>query len=201
MMRVVAGRLRGRALSAPAGDATRPTGAKVKEALFSILGDVSEARVLDLYAGSGALGIEALSRGAAHATFVESARPALACLRRNLEQLGLAEQSQVLPIPVASALKQLGARAPFELVLCDPPWKDVAVALSELTALAATGLLADGARVVLEHSAKTPPSPPAGAQVGAGTLFIADQRRWGDTGVTLFRLHSDPADVPGVDTP
>jgi hypothetical protein len=94
---VIAGQLRGRAISAPAGDATRPTGARVKEALFSILGDVSGARVLDLYAGSGALGIEALSRGASAAVFVEAARPALACLRENLTKLGLDSVATTLP--------------------------------------------------------------------------------------------------------
>ena len=98
LVRVVAGRLRGRGLSAPAGDATRPTGARVKEALFSILGDVTGARVLDLYAGSGALGIEALSRGAASGVFVESARPALACLRENLTKLGLDDVATTLPV-------------------------------------------------------------------------------------------------------
>lgn len=201
-MRVVAGRLGGRVLKAPAGDATRPTGARVKEALFSILGDVSGARVLDLYAGSGALGIEALSRGALHAVFVEAARPALACLRHNLESLGLrGEHSQVLPVRVAAAQRELRALAPFDLVLCDPPWKDVPAALAELTALAGAGLFAERARVVLEHSAKAPPSPPAGAGVGAGTLLVADQRRWGDTGVTLFSLRSDPAAVPVRENP
>lgn len=196
-MRVVAGRLRGRVLKAPPGDATRPTGARVKEALFSILSDVSGARVLDLYAGSGALGIEALSRGAAHAVFVEAARPALGCLRDNLESLGLAkEHSQIVPLRVAAAHAQLRLRAPFDLVLCDPPWKDVPLALAELTALAEAGLFAEGARVVLEHSAKAPPAAPANPGTGAGALFVVDQRRWGDTGVTLFGLPGDPADVP-----
>ncbi len=187
-MRVVAGRLRGRALKAPAGDATRPTGARVKEALFSILSDVSEARVLDLYSGSGALGIEALSRGARSAVFVESARPALDCLRENLTKLGLSDAAQVLPLRVEGALAQLRRHGPFDLVLCDPPWKDVLAAWRGLEALAAAGLFAPSARVVLEHAAKGPPP----FAEGASPLRRYDERRWGDTAVSLF----EPADAP-----
>jgi 16S rRNA (guanine966-N2)-methyltransferase len=187
-MRVVAGRLRGRALKAPDGDATRPTGARVKEALFSILADVSDARVLDLYSGSGALGIEALSRGARSAVFVEAARPALACLRENLTKLGLNDTAEVLPVRVESALAQLRRLGPFDLVLCDPPWRDVLAAWRGLEALAAAGLFAQDARVVLEHAAKGPPPPPE----GASPLRRYDERRWGDTAVSLF----EPADAP-----
>jgi 16S rRNA (guanine(966)-N(2))-methyltransferase RsmD len=181
-VRVIAGQLRGRALSAPAGDATRPTGARVKEALFSILGDVSGARVLDLYAGSGALGIEALSRGASTAVFVEAARPALACLRDHLSKLGLDGIATTLPVRVESAAAPLGRHGPFELVLCDPPWRDVKVARAQLEALANAGLFAPGARIVLEHAAKDPPPAPE----GTSRLLMCDERRWGDTAVTLF---------------
>ena len=184
-MRVIAGQLRGRAISAPPGDATRPTGARVKEALFSILGDVSGARVLDLYAGSGALGIEALSRGASAAVFVEAARPALACLRDNLTKLGLDDVATTLPLRVENAGVQLGRHAPFELVLCDPPWRDVKAARARLEALANAGLFAAGARIVLEHAAKDPPAPEATSR-----LRVCDERRWGDTAVTLFELNT-----------
>ena len=190
-MRVVAGRLRGRGLNAPAGDATRPTGARVKEALFSILGDVSGARVLDLYAGSGALGIEALSRGAAAGVFVESARPALACLRENLTKLGLDELATTLPVRVESAAAQLKRHGPFQLTLCDPPWRDVKAARAVLEALASAGLFAPGSRIVLEHGAKDPPPAPEGTTL----LRMCDERRWGDTAVAIF----EPADVPGPD--
>lgn len=185
-MRVVAGRLGGRLLKAPAGDATRPTGARVKEALFAVLADVQGARVLDLYAGSGALGIEALSRGAQSAVFVESGRPALAVLRENLAKLELSRESHVIPARVEAAGSQLAARAPYDLVLCDPPWKDVSSALAALEALARAGLLAAGARVALEHSAKDKlePSPPS-------PLEILDTRRWGDTAVTFLGLTGD----------
>jgi 16S rRNA (guanine966-N2)-methyltransferase len=187
-MRVIAGTLGGRALKAPPGDATRPTGARVKEALFSILGDVSGLRVLDLYAGSGALGIEALSRGAAEAVFVERAPAALACLRENLTKLGLTACSTVLPLRVEALAPKLERFGPFELVLCDPPWRDVEAARLELEALAAAGLFAESARVVLEHAAKGPPSPPQ----GPARLQIYDERRWGDTAITLL----EPADLP-----
>jgi 16S rRNA (guanine966-N2)-methyltransferase len=181
-VRVIAGRLRGRVLVAPAGDATRPTGARVKEALFSILGDVAGARVLDLYAGSGALGIEALSRGAASAVFIEAARPALACLRENLTKLALDGVATTLPLRVESAAAKLTRHGPFELVLCDPPWRDVKAARQELEALASAGLFSAGARIVLEHAAKDPPPAPE----GASRLRMCDERHWGDTAVTLF---------------
>lgn len=190
-MRVVAGRLGGRALKAPAGDATRPTGARVKEALFSILGDLHDASVLDLYAGSGALGIEALSRGAARAVFVEAARPALACLRENLSKLGLEREAHVIASRVQAARAALSAHAPFDLVLCDPPWRDVDAALLELAALAGSGLLASSARIALEHSAKEPISlePVSG-------LAILDARRWGDTAVTFITRASPATETP-----
>lgn len=195
-MRVIAGRLGGRSLKAPPGDATRPTGARVKEALFSILGDVRGYKVLDLYAGSGALGIEALSRGAAFALFVESARPALACLRENLAKLELSASSRVLPLRVELAKGQLAALGPFDLVLCDPPWKDAAQALQALEYLSALGIFSPTARVVLEHAAKDELAPPG----ATSALVVADERRWGDTAVTLFRLDrdgSEPAGAPG----
>src|SRR6185295_8236746 len=100
-MRVIAGRLGGRRLVAPRGLATRPTSDRVREALFSMLGDVAGAMVLDLYAGTGALAIEALSRGAERAVFVENARPALAALHENLGSLGLEGKAKVLAQPAA----------------------------------------------------------------------------------------------------
>jgi 16S rRNA (guanine966-N2)-methyltransferase len=161
----------------------------VKEALFSILSDVSGLSVLDLYAGSGALGIEALSRGAASVVFVESAGPAIRCLRENLTKLGLEEQATLLPVRVASARPKLAQLGPFDLVLCDPPWKDVALAYEELRQLQRAGLLASGARVALEHSAKAP--PPLGE--GDAHLTLVDERRWGDTAISFYKS----ADAPG----
>jgi 16S rRNA (guanine966-N2)-methyltransferase len=194
-VRVIAGALRGRTLKAPPGDATRPTGARVREALFSILGDVSEQKVLDLYAGSGALGIEAMSRGASSVVFLESARPALACLRDNLQKLGLSELTTVLGRRVEGSQAELRKYAPFELVLCDPPWRDVDAAVAALCAFCRANLLAPGARVMLEHAAKQPP-----AAADPSLLRLFDQRRWGDTAVDLFEV-VEPAAAPASLSP
>src|SRR5215213_10048548 len=114
-MRIVAGRHKGRRLRAPAGAGTRPTADRVREALFSILGSIDGLRVLDLYAGSGALGLEALSRGAASATFVESARPALAAIRANLDAVG--EEADVVASDAIKWLRAAGGReAVYDLV-------------------------------------------------------------------------------------
>jgi 16S rRNA (guanine966-N2)-methyltransferase len=121
-VRVVAGTLRGRRLVTPHGRDTRPTSDRVREATFNALaslGVVADARVVDLFAGSGALGIEALSRGAAHCTFVEQARPALQALRTNLDVLGLADRSLVAPMDVD---RFLAGAPPADLVLADPPY-------------------------------------------------------------------------------
>jgi 16S rRNA (guanine966-N2)-methyltransferase len=181
-VRIVAGRLGGRSLKAPPGDATRPTGARVKEALFSILSDVTSCKVLDLYAGSGALGIEALSRGAAFGVFVEASRPALAALRENLAKLDLVGSAKVLPLRVETTHSQLQREGPFDLILCDPPWRDALAALEQLQALSGLGVFAARSRIILEHSAKDP----IASRAGGGSLVVTDERRWGDTAVTLF---------------
>ncbi len=177
--RVIAGELGGRVLKVPRGLATRPTGAKVREALFNVLGDVSGAKVLDLYAGSGALAIEALSRGAAHAVLVEGERAALACIRDNVGALGLEARTTVVPLRLPRALSRAVAHGPFDLVLCDPPWADLDEACATLAALVRDAGLAAGARVALEHSAKDA----APSVVG---LVANDRRTWGDTAVSLF---------------
>src|SRR5215813_9707568 len=126
MPRVIAGRLGGRTLVAPAGAATRPTSDRVREALFSILGDLEETAVLDLFAGTGALGIEALSRGASRATFVENARPALRALGQNLDRLDLRSQAVVLSTSVERALSVMSWGAvPFDVVVRTPPYREV----------------------------------------------------------------------------
>jgi 16S rRNA (guanine966-N2)-methyltransferase len=177
-LRVIAGEYRGRRLHAPRGKATRPTSARVREALFSILGDLSGARVLDLYAGSGALGIEALSRGAASVVLVEHDRAALACIRGNLASIGASNQARVVPLRAAAALAALGAET-FDLVLCDPPWQALETAVSVLEKLASSGRLAPDARVVLEQSARDANPEILG-------LVAVDRRRWGDTAMSIF---------------
>ena len=181
-LRVIAGSYRGRHLRAPRGKATRPTSARVREALFSILGDLSGARVLDLYAGSGALGIEALSRGAASVVLVEHDRSALACIRENLVAIGASSQARVLPVRASVALGALKDEA-FDLVFCDPPWDALDAALGVLEELRASERLAGGARVVLEHSARDENPEVSG--------FVAvSRRRWGDTAMSFFELGS-----------
>ncbi len=150
-MRVVAGAFKGRRLQAPRGSRTRPTADRVREALFSILGDVSGLRVLDLYAGSGALGIEALSRGAAAATFVERDPRAVAALRRNLESVGSEAE-----VRRQDALRFLEAAEPaFDLVFLDPPY-DSAVRLAEPLSKRLPAVLTDEARIVTESDKRAP---------------------------------------------
>ncbi len=190
-MRIVSGHLRGRELSTPAGGTTRPTASRVREALFQILVDVNDARVLDLYAGSGALGFEALSRGAVALVMVESSKAAQQAIRSNVETLGVAEQATLLPLRAEAALKALERLGPFSLVFADPPWADAQAALAVLEKLAASPLLLPAARLVLEHAARTPPTPKPGAR-----LSPVDTRRWGDTAVTIFELSEVPPAVP-----
>lgn len=177
-MRVVAGRFGGRRLQAPSGLDTRPTGDRVRESLFSILGPLHEARVLDLFAGTGALGIEALSRGATHATFVERDRRALDALRANLAALDLdARTATVVRGDARRHLRDAGARGEaYDLVLLDPPYRDG----DRLTPLLDAGLrplLRPGARVVTESDRRFPLLLDLGD---------ADERRYGDT---LIRIH------------
>ncbi|HTN85023.1 MAG TPA: 16S rRNA (guanine(966)-N(2))-methyltransferase RsmD [Sorangium sp.] len=179
-MRVIAGRLGGRRLAAPRGEGTRPTADRVREALFSSLGDVTGALVCDLYAGTGALGIEALSRGARRAVFVESGRPALATLRENLAALGLDEAARVVPLPVERALDLLRDEGPFDLALLDPPYAALAKAAAAAARLAGPlGLLAPAGRLVLEHARRDPSPEIAG-------LTCAAVRTYGDTAVSFY---------------
>jgi 16S rRNA (guanine966-N2)-methyltransferase len=178
-MRIVGGSLGGRVLQAPRGAATRPTSEKVREALFNILGDVEGAHVLDLFAGSGAVGIEALSRGAAHATFVDAGRPALAAIRANLRDLGLEDRATVLAMDAAAAAR-LPPAAPWRVVFVDPPYASD-LARRAVAALPATSL-APGARVVIEHDRRGAPPEQL------GSLLRTDQRRYGDTMVSFFEV-------------
>src|SRR6188768_2533036 len=189
-MRIVAGEFRGRTLSTPSGAATRPTAARAREALFSILRDLSAERVLDLYAGSGALGFEALSRGAEQVVLVESSKAAQQAIRNNLQALAVGARATLLPLRAEAAFKALERLGPFSLVFADPPWADAQAAMVILEKLASTSLLAPAARLVLEHAARTPPTPNAGAP-----LCAVDTRRWGDTAVTIFELIEAPGSL------
>lgn len=157
-MRIGSGTFKGRTLKTPKGEATRPTSGLVRETLFNILArDIPEACVLDLFAGSGSVGLEALSRGAAHATFVEKARPALACLRENITALDVAEETTVLPYPVDRALAELiRAGDAFDLIFLDPPFADAEAYARTLAAVAESNLLAPDGILIAQHGARLP---------------------------------------------
>jgi 16S rRNA (guanine966-N2)-methyltransferase len=187
-MRVVAGSLRSRTLRAPKGDATRPTTDRVRESLFAVLGDVTGLRVLDLYAGSGALAIEALSRGAASAVCVESARPAIEAIEANRDALGLRDRLVIVGRRIDVAAR--GLVGPFDLVFADPPWADVPTGrlARDLDALTAIGsILDEDALVVIEHAARD--APPLLAR-----LILDETRRWGDTAASFYRPAPPPED-------
>jgi 16S rRNA (guanine966-N2)-methyltransferase len=176
-VRVIAGTHRGRRLVAPAGSSTRPTSDRVREALFSILGPVDGLAVLDLFAGSGALGIEALSRGAARAVFVERAPAALAALRANLEAIGAdPTAATVLAGDARRALRTARrSRDTYDLVFLDPPYAQVRLLAGELSR-ALPGVLAAHARVVAESDRRSPLDI---------DLPVIDERRYGDTLITI----------------
>ena len=158
-MRVIAGTYRSRPLTAPRGSATRPTSDRLRETLFNVLAPhIEKARFADLYAGTGAVGIEALSRGAAHVTFVESAGNAIAALRANLTALGIHDNFQLEQRSVPVALRTLARREQhFTLIYLDPPWEDAAAYTQSLNLLAksAAALLAPEAIVIAEHARRT----------------------------------------------
>ena len=178
-MRVIAGRLGGRRLKAPRGRDTRPTTDRVREALFSMLADVDGARVLDLFAGTGALGIEALSRGAARVVFVERSPAALAVLRSNLAELGIdSEQADVRPGDALAALRTARERdETYDLVFVDSPYGHAHQTGAALAGIL-PALLASDARVVVEADRRNP------AELG---LPVVAHRRYGDTTITIHR--------------
>jgi 16S rRNA (guanine966-N2)-methyltransferase len=174
-VRVVGGELRGRRIEAPRGGAVRPTADRVREAIFSILGDVSGTRVLDLFCGTGALAVEALSRGATTATLVDRRTSAA---RRNVRSLGLNDRCSIVR---DDALRFLGrGRATFDLVFCDPPYKLADRLEAQLDQLVGDRLAEDG-RLIVETSIRRP--------LALG-LPLLTERRYGDT---LVRVHGGRA--------
>lgn len=184
-MRVVSGELGGRRLVSPEGETTRPTSERVREAIFNSLFSldaVDGARVLDAFAGSGALGIEALSRGASHTTFVESGREGLAAVRENVEALGLGATSQIVPGDAIAHLERV-ARAgdDYDLVLLDPPYGFEAWEVL-------LGLMPDQAVVVIESN----------REVDLPDSWVVHRvKHYGSTVVTLATAgpRPNPADV------
>ena len=176
-MRVVGGRFGGRTLVAPRGRATRPTPERVREALFSILGTVEAATVLDLFAGSGALGIEAVSRGAGELTLVDSSAAAGTAIRRNLDALGI--EAEVRRQGALPFLQGARARArQYDLVFLDPPYR-YARALGPELSTALAPVLSPAARVVTESDRRAPLEL---------SLERLDERRYGDTLIGIYRV-------------
>ena len=180
LMRIIAGEAKGRRLFAPPGMDTRPTTDRVRESLFAILAPrLDQAVVLDLFAGSGALALEALSRGAQWAALCDSSPAAIRAIRRNLSLAGFEARAQVLPGDWRGALRRLqGPR--FDLVFLDPPYRQTQLYGQAMEALEAAGLLAPDALVVMERLSKCAVEAPPGFQV-------VDSRRYGDTSVDLAR--------------
>jgi 16S rRNA (guanine966-N2)-methyltransferase len=195
MTRIVAGRAGGRRIETPKGERTRPTSDRVREALFSSLeswaGSLHGLRFLDLYAGSGAIGLEAWSRGAAAVTFVESDRRTAELIRRNARTIGC-DDAEVVASPVAAVLSS-APRAPYDLVFCDPPYPlpddDLA---TDLSLLAVHGWLARDALVVVERSSRSPePTWPGGVSALPGKR---GRRRYGETTLWYAAHGSRPAE-------
>ncbi|MBM3218069.1 MAG: 16S rRNA (guanine(966)-N(2))-methyltransferase RsmD [Candidatus Rokubacteria bacterium] len=181
-MRVLAGALKGKRLVTPRGSTTRPTADQVRIALMdTLMPRLPEARVLDLFAGAGGVGLEALSRGAAHATFVERDARAVAALRANVETLGVAAQTRIERADVRAALERLGRDgARFDVVFLDPPY-DEDLVLPTLERLGTSPVVDAGALVIAQHLTKRPPPP------GIGRLRAYRTRRFGETTLTFFR--------------
>lgn len=182
-MRVIAGTHRGRRLAAPAGTETRPTADRAREAVFSILGPVDDVAVLDLFAGSGAMGIEALSRGASHAVFVDRDPKAVACITRNLTELGLLDRARVVRRDWRAALAAERATGrTYGLCLIDPPYS-VFSRIGTAIADALAPIIPPGGRVVVEG--------PAGAHPPSLSGFVVDHRidrTYGAAAITVARI-------------
>lgn len=192
-MRIIAGSARGRRFKGPRGPGLRPTADQVREALFNILGSrVWAARVLDLFAGTGALSFEALSRGAAHAVLVDNGRESLTLCHENAALLGFSDQIELLNLRVDNRVSQrLLSKGPFGLVFADPPYAQLS--FEHLLAWLDPALFVDSGILVIEHDRRTH-GPKAGE-----SFERFDERRFGDTALSFYRygtpsniLTSDP---------
>ncbi len=184
-LRIIAGEVKGRKLNVPSGVDVRPTQDRIRESLFTILGDfLADRVVLDLFAGSGALGIEALSRGAGHVTFVDHSPVCARTIRKNLERCGFLDRAEVLRgrIPETFSKIQKAGGVQYDLVLLDPPYNyNILEKEKILHKLNGFYLLKENARIVFEHFQKdTFGTSPEG-------FIIEEQRRYGDTMLTFFK--------------
>jgi 16S rRNA (guanine(966)-N(2))-methyltransferase RsmD len=179
-MRVITGRAKGRRLLTPKSKRIRPALDQVKEAVFNILFDVSELRVLDLFAGTGSMGIEALSRGAAHATFVDDFLSAVLLIKKNLLRCGFTDKAVVIKSPVRAAIRRLSKKGkPFDIIFVDPPYLKNCVNPT-LEALARSAIATPSSIIIVEHHPKEPVLPIEG-------LEVTDSRRYGQTLVTFLK--------------
>jgi 16S rRNA (guanine(966)-N(2))-methyltransferase RsmD len=180
-MRVISGQSKGRRIKAPKGSEVRPTASRVKEAIFNILPhDLDGIRVLDLFAGSGALSMEALSRGAREAILIDISRKAAETIRGNLEVLGLSSRSRIWTMPAPAAIRRLSrAGETFDLIFIDPPYDKGSVG-RVVKAVMEGGLLAEAGTLVAEHSVRE------AVAESYGFLDLRDRRRYGDTVVSFF---------------
>ena len=176
-MRITGGRLAGRRLEVPRGD-VRPTADRVRESLFARLGSLAGKHVLDLFAGSGALGFEALSRGAERIVFADRSPAVLTTVRNNAEKLAVQAEVELRRGDAKAVLRRLAGGRPFDLVFLDPPYASEGLALA-LRGLVDAELLAPDALVVAESDRRHPPGPIEG-------LAAIDERRYGDTLITWF---------------
>jgi 16S rRNA (guanine966-N2)-methyltransferase len=175
-MRIIAGSRKGHTIYAPKGMETRPTGDRVREAIFSLIGTVDDATVLDLFAGSGAMGLEALSRGAVSVVFVENDRAAVRTIERNLDKLRLGGATVLQQDAVRALAGETAARRAYDLVLVDPPYEMYPDLESQLANYLPRLLARDGL-VVVETDERVEPDLPLGVRMS---------RRYGSTRVTLF---------------
>lgn len=179
-MRVIAGKAKGHKLVTPSGDRVRPALDQVKEAIFNILFDVSDLRVLDLFAGSGSVGIEALSRGASESVFVEEWSKAVAAIKRNLKHCKMEESARIIGKTVEKAITILNKeQKPFDLIFVDPPYEKNLVNPT-LRSLASSPLVREESLIVVEHHPKEPIESIAG-------LTLTDTRKYGQTHVSFLK--------------
>jgi 16S rRNA (guanine966-N2)-methyltransferase len=182
-MRIIAGEAKGRRIKAPRGRATRPMRDFVREAVFSMLADqTSGARVLDLFAGSGSLGLEALSRGAREAVFVDRGSEPSRIIQENLDMLGMADRGAVVRAEILDYLRKAHSpQVPFNLIFIDPPFRiDVNYRQKMLKSLAEGGFLAPSAVVIIEAPLRSsPPGPPEG-------VHFRERRKYGESAVDVY---------------
>ncbi len=177
-MRVTGGIGKGQRLKVPTGSRVRPTSDKVKQALFNILGGrVADAAFLDLYAGAGGIGIEALSRGAGRVVFVDSSRESIAAIKKNIERTGLGERAQVVPAKAEAFVR--GSKEAYDIAFLDPPYAAEMQPLLEL--IAGSGIVKPDGVVIAEHFKKQP-SPEH-----AGSLTLYREARYGDTVLAFYK--------------